>query len=260
MRVTRTFQRWAPLLLLVAGTARGQSGEDGAEGTESGTAYGVELDARSRYVFRAFPMTEGGVTQITAWLTSGGFSFYAFGNCLLEGELLPRGLSETDFGAAYEHRWKNLVLKPELASYIFHTPTELEAPPTLESALTAVYSAGAVDLFTKQVVDVGSLRGAYYGEAGLSHERWLGEPLALAATVSGGWASARYNQMLFGLDRPAMDHVTLEISLTWSPGESLYLRPHVEVSRLLDRELRRHMGTSTVAAFGLAVGFERTWK
>lgn len=54
--------------------------------------------------------------------------------------------------------------------------------------------------------------------------------------------------MLFGLDRRALDPAALELSSTWSPGDRVYLRPHFEISRRIDRELHRRLGTSTVTA------------
>jgi hypothetical protein len=220
----------------------------------------VELDSRSRYLFRGQPLTEEPVSQVTARVSSGRFTFYAWGNFLLGRELAQDRLSETDFGASYELQWKRLAFRPELAAYLYHVPSDVEAPSTSEGSLSVAYSAGGVSVFTKQVVDLGSSRGAYYGEAGFTLARPLPGALDFASTVIVAWASARYNRTLFGLEQSALNQIALELSVTWAPSERVQLRPHLELGRTADFDLRRHTGRPLVTAFGIAVIFERSGK
>ncbi|MGH9321187.1 MAG: hypothetical protein ACRD21_29260 [Vicinamibacteria bacterium] len=262
MRISRKSARIALLILPLAATARSETGGevDPQESSSRGTTYGFELDTRSQYLFRGLPFTEGPVSQIAGWVATRGFTFFAWGNFLLERELRQQGFSETNFGASYERQWKNLTLRPGFVTYFYHAPSHLEAEPTSEGSLTAMYTIGAVDVFTQQVVDVGSARGAYYGEAGVSLDRSLGGALAIAGTLSCDFASARYNQAVFGLEHRGFNQVGLEISVTWAPSERVYFRPHFELARTLDSDLRRRLGRSAVAAFGLAIAFERSGK
>jgi len=98
-------------LLRIPASAQGKGVE--ADNSEPPKAtYGFETDFNSRYVFRGFAYSQGAVNQSTAWVTISGFTFYTWGNFMLNRERQQRELSEIDFGASYKREWKKLTVEP----------------------------------------------------------------------------------------------------------------------------------------------------
>jgi hypothetical protein len=104
----------------------------------SQATYGFETDFNSRYVFRGFAYSQGPVNQSTAWVAISGFSFYAWGNFLLNREPQQRKFTEIDFGVSYKRGWKKLTVEPAFDFYFFRTPAPVKSPPTGEASLTAI--------------------------------------------------------------------------------------------------------------------------
>ena len=102
---------------------------------------------------------------------------------------------------------------------------------------------------------MGSYRGAYFGEAGLSYERTLDRKTSVRTAFITGWASAKFNEAYIGVPKRAFNLIGSEVSITYAPSPRFYLRPHFELTRIADSQLRRHLDSPTIANFGLAFGF-----
>ncbi len=242
------------ILLLILGSGLAQA-MDANEAKSSEITYGFETDFNSRYVFRGIADSQGPVKQSTAWVTVSGFTFYAWGNFVLSREPQQGEFSELDFGVAYKREWKKLTVEPAFDYYIYRSPAPVKDPPTGEASLKLSYPIGPARVFTKQIFDVGSYRGAYFGEAGLAYEHKLDRKTTVATTFSLGWASAKFNEAYVGVPRRAFNLVGAEVSLTHAPNHRFYLRPHIEFTRITDGQLRSHLNSPTIGNFGLALGF-----
>ena len=98
--------------------------------------------------------------------------------------------------------------------------------------------------------------GSYFGEAGLGYERRVAKKTELAVSIHSGWASSKFNALNIGLDKPAFNFIGVESSLTHYVRPYLYLRPHFEFSNITGWRLRQYLSSPTIAAVGLAMGFE----
>jgi hypothetical protein len=243
------------LLILLQITVLGQAQEAEAEkGKSSEIAYGFETDFNSRYVFRGLAYSQGPVNQSTAWMAVSGFTLYAWGNFVLNREPHQGEFTEMDFGVSYKREWKKLSVEPTFDYYLYRTPAPVKDPPTGEVSLKLTYQIGPAHAFTKQTFDIGRYRGAYLGEAGLAYEHKLNRKTTLATTFSLSWASAKFNEAYAGVPKRAFNLVGAEVSISYAPSRRFYLRPHFELTRIVDGHLRRQLNSPTIGNFGLAFG------
>lgn len=224
------------------------------EGGPAKIAIGVETDFNARYVFRGLAYSQGPVKQTSVWVTVAGFTAYAWGNFVLGQEPQRGEFNELDFGFSYQREWKRLRVEPGLDFYRYRPLAPDQSPPTGEASIKLSYPAGPLRIFTKQTLDIGSYRGAYFGEAGVSYERTLSRKTTMAASGGGGWASAKFNAAYIGVSKRAFNLVGAELSLTYAPSRRYYLRPHVEFTRIMDRRLGAYLSSPTIGNFGLAFG------
>jgi hypothetical protein len=219
--------------------------------------YGFETDMSSRYLFRGVPFSQEPVSQLTAWTSFSGVSFYAFGNVLLKREPGQNDFNELDFGASYSRELGPLTLEPAFDAYVFRVPAPRRPPHTLEGAVKASCPLGPIEAFTNQTVDLVFNPGAYYAEAGLSFERAFSTSASIEAVLTFAWASSRFNSAHVGLPLGGFNHVGILLSLTYIPRERFYLRPHFELASFAMSPLGPHLAEPTVGSFGLAFGFLR---
>jgi hypothetical protein len=109
---------------------------------------------------------------------------------------------------------------------------------------------GPARIFVKHTIDVRSYRGAYFGEAGLVSSHALGRDVTLAAALSVGWASERFNQAYLGVAKRAVNVVAAEVALSYAPSERFQLRPHVSLTQVPDRQLSRALAEPRIFNFG----------
>jgi hypothetical protein len=241
------------LLLGLSPTVRAQEEEVRSDSLE----YGVEVDVASRYLFRGVAFSREPVSQITASATLSGVAVYAWGNVLLQREPHQYDFNELDFGASYAYDLGDFTLEPAFDAYVFRVPAPREAIHTTEGSIRVSYPLGAASAFTRHTIDLSGNRGAYYAEAGLSFDHAPSQRISFSSVLTVAWASARFNAGHIGVDEGGWNHVGIELSLTYSPGGGLYLRPHLELTSLIGNALRRQSEEPIVSSFGVAVGFFR---
>jgi hypothetical protein len=260
-----SIRRWLRTIVLLtsvlrfAGTSWAQSGADDEDATLPGDGSivsGIESNVSARYVFRGVAYSPGPVSQYTAWIEVAGFTFYGWGNLLLQQDPRQQSLSEIDFGASYVFDVGRLTLEPGFDGYVYRLASPLSSPPTAETSIRVSGAIGPVDVFTKQILDIGSLRGAYFGEAGLETERAVdrGRKAVMSGSMTLGWASRRFNEAYIGIAKQGLDYVGLGIALTYSPNARFYLKSHLMLTRVVDPQLRLHVSSPDVANFGISVG------
>ncbi len=217
-------------------------------------SFGGELDLNSRYVWRGVALSQGPVAQPSVWFTLGDFTFTPWANIVLWGEDDKWQFNELDLTLSYEKEWLGIEVSPSLAYYFY--PNQEDAPSTAELGLELSRSIGPVDVSTSHAVDLRAYRGAYYGTIGLEYEQELTSELGAELSVEAGLGSARFNESNFKVNKTALNAIGAEVSLEWSPAGLFYLRPHVNLSALVDSGLREAAETGTLFTAGLAIGKE----
>jgi hypothetical protein len=136
-------------------------------------------------------------------------------------------------------------------------PAHRKAIHTTEGSFKVSYALGPASAFTRQTFDLSGNRGAYYAEAGFSFDHAPSRRLSVSSALTFAWASSRFNAGHIGVDEGGWNHVGVEVSLTYSPDERLYIKSHFELTSLAGSALRRYSDEPTVSSFGLAIGFFR---
>ncbi|MCP4230355.1 MAG: hypothetical protein GY771_09440, partial [bacterium] len=101
--------------------------------------------------------------------------------------------------------------------------------------------------------------GAYYFDAGAEFGHTLTDYLGLGAYFEAGVGSPRFNDYNAGQDKFALNLVEAGISATYSFFNTMYVRPHMGYTSLIDGDLRDSAGEGNAGFWfgGAAIGFER---
>jgi len=213
--------------------------------------YGATLDFNSRYVWRGIPFSQGAVLQPTAWLEVGHFHFDVWGNILLQDSPDSKNLNEIDLNSLYRFRYRWLDIEPALRFYFFPNQT---TATTGEVALRLKGHAGPVEIFTDQTFGFLDISNRYYGDVGIGYLRTLEVWALMETSLSLGWGNSRYNQANIGVSKAAFEAVTVSLAFTFFPEKFFFVRPHFDLSIMLDPELRSQLDDATVAVVGLGLG------
>lgn len=229
--------------------------------TAPDVAAGVETDAGSLYVFRGLVYSNGPVTQSKAWVSTRGLYVYAWSNVAMPPAASARRLDEVDLGVSYAFERGPVTVEPAFDSYLYRL-SDLEAATgatagTAEVSVTVSYAMGGATVYTRQVVDAYSYRGAYFGELGASFDHAVSSRTEIGVSAWVGWASSRFNREYIGPEEAALGLVGAGISITRRFGRHLFVRPHAEMTTIPAASLRAHLARPTNAIVGLAVGIAR---
>jgi hypothetical protein len=245
------------LLLALAGSTlpAGARAQDAADpGVTDAVSAGLEVDVPSRYVARGVAASEGPTLQPSAWVGYAGLS------ALVWTSFDPLGQPEvgnrpTDLtaGLAYGAEFGPFTAEPSATVVTF--PGLPEGATTVELGLEAALSLGPIAACTTQSLDAVAFRGAYCAKAGACAAHDFGAGVALEGDVGAGGGNRAFNEANFGVAAWGLDHVEANVAIT-IPADSLYLRAHGTVSRLVHPDLVRALPEPLVGFAGLAVGAE----
>lgn len=244
--------RFSAMLMLVltwCASAAAQTVQPRQQPESPGPAFtwGAELDTSSRYVWHGLPYSDGIVVWPSAWISAKGFTIGLLLN--IDPHYEPK-FNEHDLSVGYEGAIGPLTLSGAFNRYTYR---ELAGDPgsTSEVILNGAYTAGPGEVFTTHSIDVETYPGAYYAEIGYAVD-WAVAPGSLLKVDAGVafWKkfAEKYDVPAAGVLGPAMLNVALEQKLT----DTISVRPHVTLTRLLDRTARRALGTPGVT-YGVAI-------
>jgi hypothetical protein len=243
------------LLLALAGSAlpAGAHAQDAGE-TADAVSAGIEVDVPSRYVSKGVAASEGPTLQPSAWVGYAGLS------ALVWSSFDPLGQPEvgnkpTDLTAGLAYGAEFGAFSAEPSATLITFPGLPENARTVELGLEAAVALGPVSACTSQSLDAVAFRGAYYAKVGACAEHTFGSGVALEGDVGAGGGNLAFNEANFGVPAWGLDHVEANLAVTIS-ADSLYLRAHGTVSRLVHPDLIRALPEPTLGFAGLAVGAE----
>ncbi len=236
------------------------------EGTEEGEVavpkeeekvlnYGAEVDFISRYVWRGLAWSDGPVMQPSAWIGAYGFELSVWSNFVLNEEANQGEFNEVDIILNYIYEFGKLAVEPHFEYWFY--PNQDDSPSTGELSLNLAYNFwGPFSAFTNQAFDIKEYTKAYFGELGITYEDEFFEKLVLSGQLSFGWGSSMYNETYVGVAKTAVDVVNFNLSIAYYPVKYFFLRPHMELSVLMDDELRENVEDRTIVCGGMALGME----
>jgi hypothetical protein len=71
-----------------------------------------------------------------------------------------------------------------------------------------------------------------------------------------GLASAKFNEVNVGVSKRAVNFVGVDASLTYYVTPRFYVRPHLELSNIVDEEIQAEVSDPNPVTCGLALGVE----
>ncbi|MFZ5432926.1 MAG: hypothetical protein ACOZB3_04045 [Calditrichota bacterium] len=214
---------------------------------------GGDFDINSRYLWRGMICNDKSVAQPSAWISVSDLTLSLWANRGIEERNSPAFLDEVDVTLDFLHSLSSFNVLASL-SY-FHYPQQDDAPATGEIMVGGEYTWGLVSLYSRHMIDYLEYSGAYWGEGGLSTDYQILPDVGIEMSTGLGWASTRFNESYWGLERSALSLWTSETALNWSITDNCYIRPHVELNSLLDSELSAKADKNP-ANFGLQFGIE----
>ncbi|HEX5037879.1 MAG TPA: hypothetical protein VFX30_12035 [bacterium] len=220
---------------------------------EAKISFAQEFDFGSQYVWRGFAQTRGPVLQPEASLSIYDLTLNLWANLVLNDEPHQGQFTEVDPSIDYYLHFGDLEIQPSFEYYFY--PSQVDSPSTGELSLWLAYALGPVKLFTDHIFDVVRYGGAYFGDLGISHERDLCKKLGLRTSGAIGWASPKFNGTYGGISKAAFNVFLWDLELNYRPWKHFYVRPHMQVSVLLDPDLRSNASDPTILSGGLALGF-----
>ena len=241
------------LLFLASGAVFAAEDEEAAKvSEESHVSFAQEIDFTSQYVWRGFALSDGPVMQPESSLGIYDLTLNLWANFVLNDEPGQGKFTEVDPSIDYYFKLGGFEFQPSFEYYFY--PNQTNSPSTGELSLWIAYTLGPVQIFTDQIVDVVRNAGAYYGDFGVQHERKLVEKLDLRVSAALGWASFQFNDLYGGVSKTALNVFLGDLELTYRPFKHLYLRPHMQVSALIDPDVRAAASDPTIVSGGLALG------
>ncbi|MFN7925614.1 MAG: hypothetical protein U0Q16_36275 [Bryobacteraceae bacterium] len=218
------------------------------------SSFSVEGDLVSRYVWRGFTYGNGAAFQPSVSYSARGVTLAAWSNMPLAREPQRGRFNQIFFSAGTEREWRSWKLEGTLQGYHWQGAGGEGGVTTLELAGRVSRAVRSVRLFTEHTVDVANYRGSYFVEGGSEWERQTKRLQWQVRGVIGG-GNARFNAAYAGLRQSAVNYAQAGVSAKAPLRRNWYLRPHAEITGVLDGAIRGPAGSGNVFSAGVAAGF-----
>jgi hypothetical protein len=216
---------------------------------------GADVDTVSRYVWRGVPYSDGAAVQPSVWTSVHGLTVSFWSN-LVVADRIDRGKFNHLFVAAiYSTDAGRFTIEPGVQAWHTKAFGEVAAVTTAEGLVGVSRDVGAWQIFTNHTVDLQAYRGAYIGDAGLSHRQAMGPRAEVVTQFAVSWATARYNSAYVGVAKSALNYASLSGHVAIRLDDHWSLRPHAEWQPIIDAALRRALQSKAFFTAGVAVSF-----
>ena len=205
-------------------------------------AVGATADFFSKYVWRGQNVVDNWVMQPGASVGYQGLTGSIWGNMDLTGAVVGGGqFNEVDFTLDYSNKVPGLDVLGYSVGVIHYDFVNTPFPATSEAYLgltAAVPASPGVRWF----YDFQQFHGNYIqfsvGHTLEKFHEWQKDCYCgLQVGASLGLADSRYNEGYFGVDRTALNDLTLTAGIPFTFGK-LTIRPSIAYSMMLDRDIR----------------------
>ena len=224
------------------------------ESSSSPISYGIYGDYNSRYVWRGFTLSKAHVIQPSIGVTVYNLSLSFWGNIDLQPEPSNRFFNEYDIIASYPVSLWKFELEPSFQ--FFNYPHVEESNSTIELGMKISFPVKNFTFYNSDFFDVKNYPGSYYGELGLSFEKQVKNNFSFGFISGFGWSTAKFNEGYAGVNKSAFNAVFLNLFCSYRPVENFSVRPRVELSTILDKQVREASGNNYILNFGISLSEE----
>jgi hypothetical protein len=219
-------------------------------------SYGVEIEFSSGHADRGIVISDRAVVQPVTWVSGHQATFSVWSSLTLAETTDGTRPQILELELTRAHEWNSLTIGPAVRMFFYRDPLSIYASRSIEGWLYLSYPAGPFRLFTNHSVDVLEYRGAYFGEAGAAYVRRVSQRFKMGGSFAIGWASSTFNDAYAGINKSALNRMSVEGWLTAYVTPHLYIGPHFEFSTVVDRAVRAELIKPTFFFVGLTTGVE----
>ncbi|MFH0947945.1 MAG: hypothetical protein V1833_03000 [Elusimicrobiota bacterium] len=215
---------------------------------------GIDADYNSKYVWRGIIYNDVPVIQPSVWFSLNDFTFSIWSNFIAGNEYNQGKIDETDFTLLYVYEWQKISFEPSINIYSY--PNQEESPTTGESSLKISYPLGLINIYTEHSFDIMKCSGSYYAALGMELEHKISSRLSMNGSVSAGYGSSKFVDTYLDVSKTTLNTVIGSFSFTDELPLKFYIKPHLEINRILNNRLSKQVDKPTVVNVGIVVGKE----
>jgi hypothetical protein len=220
----------------------------------------IEMNYHQHYLWRGALWGNNDVSQPELHLDYGNFSFAVSPNLNIYPKNLPAEAykkkvvyDEQDFELGYQNAIGKLEYQFLLWGYFYFN--QIETPNTGELCVKLQYPVWKnTKIYTENVVDIGSYKGAFYNATGLLYEKKWNQ-LAIEYKLFTGFGNATFNNSYYATDKAALNFTGTSLNIEYTFKNNFYVAAKGEYNQYSDKEIRLATGlnnTSNISAyFGL---------
>ena len=201
--------------------------------------FGCDADFNSKYVWKGIVINDKPVIQPVVWLSAYDVTLSIFGNFVQDNEANRGKFNEFDFTVCYSRQFMNFTIEPSFEFYTF--PNQDESPDTVMGILKVSYPVGPVNIFMSHATDLVNYSPASFSEAGCGTDYDINDRVSASALAYIGAGSSKFNETYTGLTKDAVNLAGMNFSITYNAAKYFYLRPHVEITSIIDSDLRNQI-------------------
>lgn len=221
----------------------------------------IEMNYYRHYLWRGAIWGNNDVSQPELHLDYGNFSFALCANL----NLLPKNLSseyykrkvifdEQDIELGYQKTFGKLDFQVLLWGYFYFN--QINTPNTGEFYTKLEYPVWKnTKIFTENVIDFASYKGAYFNSSGIHFEKDI-KNLLIEYKLFTGFANSKFNNAYYEINQPTLNFIGTSLNLEYSFKNNLYLAAKGEFNQYTSKEIKLSTGLNKTDNFSIYFGLE----
>jgi len=203
-------------------------------------SWGIEADFNSKYLWRGINCNDGLVIQPNLWVEYKNFSVEFWGNITAYDRFHSTLRHEMDLLLSYN--WSLGSFEIDHSVMFYYYPGQDDAPPTGEAYFGISFPFGNFSLLSNVTADFLRYPGSLYLEHGLSYETGLSDNFVVGSSAIFGWANGKFYETYVAEIETSVNMISLNADLTYTNNSMFYFKPHVQISRVLGKQLIPYLG------------------
>jgi hypothetical protein len=204
-------------------------------------SWGLEADFNSKYLWRGITCNDGLIIQPNLWVEYKNLSVEFWGSITAYDRYHSTLRHEMDLLLSYNWRLGNLEIDHSVMFYYY--PGQDDAPPTGEAYLGLSYPVAGFFVLSNVTADFLRYQGSLYFEHGLAYEHGVSDNLVVGCSAILGWANRKFYQTYIAEIETSVNMISLNADITFTNKSMFYFKPHIQISRVLDKRLIPFLGT-----------------
>ncbi len=252
------------LLILCPFAATAQSNNEAPAGqkeaNEKKVTGNIEMNYLRHYIWRGMLFGNNDVAQPELNLAYKKFSLGLAANLNYKPSALPKELytkqvvyDEQDVEIGYATSYKKFDFECKAMAYFYMN--QIDCPSTAELYNKTSFSISEkFCLFTENVLDIASYKGAYYNNTGISYSNSLGNGFNIEGSLYASSSNKKFNTVYSGAVAGGLNIIGGSVEATKEFGP-LYLCFFAEINNYANKAIKQSTGLQKTDNYSFAVGW-----